>query len=294
MARWGSANQISLAAGANLVNFLRGQTGNEGFEAGVATKLYRDRVHVLGDVVGGQPTYVKAPKSTYQDAGYQAFKDANAGRVGMVYVAANDGMLHAFYAGADATDALGGKEAWAIIPTAVLPNLYKLADNNYANVHQFYVDGTPVVGDVRDASTSTWKTMLVGGLNAGGKSYYAIDVTAPASPKVMWEFKFSTTCYDGSAATAGADCHLGLTFGKPVITKIKDPSYAEGRWVVLISSGYNNVRGSGASGDGRGYLYVLDAITGKIIYKIDTGEGDATTPSNLGQLNAYIDDGSGQ
>jgi type IV pilus assembly protein PilY1 len=133
--------------------------------------------------------------------------------------------------------------------------------------------------------------MLVGGLNAGGKGYYAIDITDPATPKAMWEFKFGP-CYDGTAATAGADCHLGLTFGKPIITKVVDSSYPEGRWVVIVSSGYNNVRGGGLSGDGSGYLYVLDAITGTIVYKIDTGAGSATTPSNLGQLNAYVDDGS--
>jgi type IV pilus assembly protein PilY1 len=61
---------------------------------------------------------------------------------------------------------------------------------------------------------------------------------------------------------------------------------------VLVSSGYNNVRGAGSSGDGGGYLYVLDANTGAILYKIATGAGDASTPSNLGQLNAFIDDGA--
>jgi Tfp pilus tip-associated adhesin PilY1 len=280
-------------AGEKLVNYLRGQRGAEDFEAGTAGKLFRLRKHVLGDVVGGQPVYVKAPRSTYQDAGYQAFKAANASRTPMVYVAANDGMLHALYAGsASAVDPNAGKEAWAVIPSVVLPNLYKLADNDYRNVHQFYVDGTPVAGDVRDASTSTWKTLLVGGLNAGGKGYYALDITDPAAPKALWEFKYSATCYDGSLATAGADCHLGLTFGKPIITKIVAGGYPEGRWVVLVTSGYNNVRGAGLAGDGVGYLYVLDAISGNIIYKIATSDGSAATPSGLAQVNAYIEDGS--
>jgi Tfp pilus tip-associated adhesin PilY1 len=62
--------------------------------------------------------------------------------------------------------------------------------------------------------------------------------------------------------------------------------------VVMVTSGYNNVRGAGLSGDGGGYLYVLDAKTGSILYKIETSAGDATTPSNLGQLNVFIDDSS--
>jgi Tfp pilus tip-associated adhesin PilY1 len=289
----GTVNQRTEAAGEKLVNYLRGQRGAEDFEGGTAGRLFRLRKHVLGDVVGGQPVYVKGPRSTYQDAGYQAFKSANANRTPMVYVAANDGMLHALYAGsASVVDLNAGKEAWAVIPSVVLPNLYKLADNDYRNVHQFYVDGTPVAGDVRDASTSTWKTLLVGGLNAGGKGYYALDITDPAAPKALWEFKYSATCYDGSLATAGADCHLGLTFGKPIITKIVASGYPEGRWVVLVTSGYNNVRGAGLAGDGLGYLYVLDAISGNIIYKIATTDGSAAAPSGLAQVNAYIEDGS--
>ena len=282
-----STEQRTAAAGANLVNFLRGQLGFEGFKGGDVTKLYRKRKSALGDIIGGQPVYVKQPRATYLDAGYASFKSAQSGRTAMVYVAANDGMLHAFFADKTAADPLlGGQEAWAVIPSEVLPKLYKLADKNYEKNHQFYVDGSPVVGDVYDSVSSQWSTMLVGGLNAGGKGFYALDITDPINPVAKWEFKFSSTCFDASnPATAGADCHLGLSFGKPIITKL-----ATGRWVVLLTSGYNNVRGAGATGDGGGYLYVLDAKSGSILYKIETGAGSATTPSNLGQLNIFIDD----
>ncbi len=214
--------------------------------------------------------------------GYAAFKSANSGRTPMLYVPANDGMLHALYAGTNAADPQGGQEAWAFIPTAVLPNLYKLADTYYRNHHEFFVDGTPVVGDAFDGSA--WKTILVAGLNGGGKSYYALDVTDPASPKALWEFSRSNTCYNGTAATAGADCHIGYTYGKPVITKLADNS-----WVVLVTSGYNNVNAPSIAGDGQGYLYVLDAFTGQIRYKIATGVGNAGTPSGLAQVNVFVD-----
>ncbi|MDP3823444.1 MAG: PilC/PilY family type IV pilus protein [Burkholderiales bacterium] len=279
-----TVDQRTAAAGANLVNFLRGQRGNEGFESGTANKLYRDREHVLGDMVNAQPVYVKGPFADYGDAGYQAFKTANAARTPMVYSAANDGMLHAFYAGTSVSDPDGGREAWAIIPSAVLPNLFKLADANYKNTHQYFVDGTPTVGDIYDTGTSSWKTMLVAGLNAGGKSYYALDVTDPATPRGLWEFKWSNTCYDGTPATAGSDCHLGFSFGRPVITKL-----SSGQWVVMFTSGYNNISSPAAAGDGVGYLYVLNAATGQIIHKLSTGVGDSTTPSGLGQINNFVD-----
>ena len=148
-----------------------------------------------------------------------------------MYVGANDGQLHAF-------DAATGQENWAYIPSAVLPNLYALADKNYSSQHQYFVDGSPVVGRhlperaVVTCSAGQWKTILVGGLNRGGKGYYALDVTDPASPALLWEF---------------TDANLGYSFGNPVITKLKD-----GTWVVLLSSGYNNA-------DGLGRLYVVNA-----------------------------------
>ena len=282
----GSVNQRSLAAGANMVNFLRGQRGREGFDANTQL-FYRTRTGVLGDIVNAQPVFVKAPFAEYQDTDYLTFKANNAGRTPMVYVAANDGMLHAFYAGTTNIDPIGGEERWAFIPTMVLPNLHKLADNNYANLHQYFVDGTPGVGDVYDSVAATWKTILVGGLNAGGKGYYALDITDPANPKGLWEFKHTGTCA-GTPVGQTSDCHLGFSYGNPQISKITYTGYPEGRWVVFVTSGYNNVNTPAVTGDGVGYLYVLDAITGQIIYKISTGTGDATTPSGLGKINNFV------
>ena len=116
--------------------------------------------------------------------------------------------------------------------------------------------------DTTDNAAGTWKTILVGGLNHGGKGYYALDITTPAAPKGLWEFKLSSTCFDPTddttiAATAGADCHIGESFGNPIISKL-----ADGTWVVMFTSGYNNVNSPVTLGDGKGYLYVLDAGTG--------------------------------
>lgn len=277
----GTVNQRGLAAGANLVNFVRGQRGREGFDPDTQ-QLYRTRTAVLGDIVNAQPVFAKAPFAEYQDPGYLAFKAANANRTPMVYVAANDGMLHAFYAGANVSDPLGGEERWAFIPTMVLPELHRLTDNNYANLRRYYVDGTPTVGDIYDPVNAVWKTILVGGLNAGGKGYYALDITDPANPKGLWEFKHTATCA-GTPAGQSSDCHLGYTYGNPTISKL-----ADGRWVVFVTSGYNNVNTPAVTGDGIGYLYVLDALSGQIIYKISTGAGSAATPSGLGKIANFV------
>ncbi len=187
----GTVDQKTAARGQNLVNFLRGQRGKEGYVPNDIDKLYRARKHVLGDIVNSQPLYVRKAAFSYNDTGYSAFaaSSAIANRTPMAYVAANDGMLHAFYA---TTDSQGGEEAWSFIPRSVLPRLYKLADSNYAQLHEYYVDGRPIRDDVFDTATGQWKTILVGGLNKGGRGYYALDITNPTTPKALWEFTHST------------------------------------------------------------------------------------------------------
>lgn len=280
-----TVNQRAAAAGANLVNFIRGHRGLEDFLPNDLTKLYRQRKAVLGDIVGSQPSYLKGDAATdYVDAGYAAFKAATQSRIGMVYVGSNGGMLHAFRAGEDLTDPLGGREEWAFVPTVVMPNLFRLADSNFSNSHVYSVDGSPTVFSASNAGT--WKSVLVAGLNGGGKGFYALDVTDPLNPKALWELNWSDTCFSaGSPATHGADCHIGYTYGRPKFGKLSD-----GTWVVFATSGYNNVNSPAKTGDGVGYLYIIHAFTGKILKKISTGVGDATTPSGLAPIAPYADD----
>lgn len=269
-----TAAQKTLAnTGDNLVNYLRGQSAYEDL-TNSANPLYREREHVLGDIVNAVPVFVQKPQFNYEqyDTTYGSFKSTNATRGGNVFVAANDGMLHAF-------DSANGNERWAFVPSFVMPNMRELADSNYT--HRYFVDGSPTVADVCSSpgtgtpsvcsSATSWKTVLVAGLDKGGCGYYALDVTDPANPKGLWEFTHD---------------QMGYSYGHPVITRRKD-----GKWVAIFSSGYNNVPGTcgKTTGDGGGYVFVVDAMTGTLLDTISTGEGSATTPSNLGKLNAWVE-----
>ncbi len=261
-----SASDKTLANnGSRLVDYLRGvrtyeaQTKNASDQTVEA--LYRKRAHVLGDIINGAPVHVGKPPFSYGDAGYADFVRTRSTRKPVVYVAANDGMLHAFSAAA----ADGGSELWAYVPNAVMPKLYKLADAGYASRHQYLVDGAPVMGDIKVGDN--WKTILVGGLGGGGRSYYALDITDPADPKPLWEF---------------TDANLGDAYGNPVITK-----KADGTWIVAFASGYNNT-----TGDGKGRLFVLNANTGAKLLDIPTTAGSTATPSGLSKINAWIDSAS--
>lgn len=277
-----AAEMTQANMGQSLLGFLRGQTQHE-MRAGNTYPVYRVREHALGDTVNAKPAYVKAPQMAFADAttpDYASFKAANSARQGVLYVAANDGMLHAFNAEDATTGGVttpGGAELWAYLPRMVMPGLYRLAEEQYATAHRYFVDGSPEVMDifVQGAAPDipAWKTILVGGLNAGGRGFYALDVTTPSSPKALWEI-----CSD-STLCAISDPDIGYSYGNPVITK----RASDGRWVVLVASGYNNV----APGTGRGYLFVLDAVTGAILNKIDTGAGSTATPSGLSRISAW-------
>jgi type IV pilus assembly protein PilY1 len=238
----------------SLINYLRGQWSLE-TRATNLTRLYRDREHVMGDIIDGKPVYVRLPPFNYSENAYQTFKAGLSARQPVVYVAANDGMLHA-------VDANTGNELWAYVPSFSWPKMKQLADSGYGTAHQFLTDGAPTISDIYTGSS--WKTILVAGLNGGGNGYYALDITTPASPVVLWEF---------------TDVNMGLTFGNPVVGKT-----ADGVWSVFVTSGYNNA-------DGVGRLYVINAATGALRFTISTGVGTAVTPSGLGRIAAWVDDG---
>jgi type IV pilus assembly protein PilY1 len=261
-----SSSDQSSASGEPLVNFIRGLREKEGPPEDTS-KYFRQRTHVLGDIVNSEAVYVKQPLYEYVDSGYSTFKTSNASRTPVVYVGANDGMLHAF-------DAATGQELWAYVPKLLFPKLYLLADKLYTTNHQFYVDGSPTVGDVYFGGA--WHTILVGGFSSGGRGYYALDITDPANPKGLWEF---------------TDANMGYSYGRPEITKL-----ANGTWVALLTSGYNNVN----PGNGQGYLYAVDVSNGTAIRTIGTGVGSdsltisgvcttAPCPSGLAQFRAWVE-----
>ncbi|MFT3962815.1 MAG: PilC/PilY family type IV pilus protein [Propionivibrio sp.] len=96
----------------------------------------------LGDIVNSAPMYVGPPKLGHQDASYKSFAEDKAGRTPMVYVGANDGMLHGFRADT-------GEEKLAYVPSELYrarrgeQPLSKLTQPGYGssgNQHQYYVE----------------------------------------------------------------------------------------------------------------------------------------------------------
>jgi type IV pilus assembly protein PilY1 len=275
------AQKVSANSGENLVNWLRGQqqyaddTIYRAYSSYQASPASTAVPIVLGDIASSKPAFARDPRKGYTIAGYAKFKADNTpplvtARKAMVYTAANDGMLHAF-------DAATGEEQWAYAPRITMKKLAALASTNYSTNHVFTTDGSPELADVQIGGV--WKTVLVAGLGGGGRGYYALDVTDPLHPGLLWEM-----CTD-SALCSVSTPHLGLSYGNPQF------GMWQGKWVVYLTSGYNNVKDvdGGTGGDGAGHLFIVDIASGALT-DISNLSGDATlptpTPSGLAKITA--------
>ena len=192
----------------------------------------------------------------------------------MVYVGANDGIVHAFNG---AMSGAGASEIFGYIPNALFAGLSSPSARRpstawrcWATRHgsplpgerntpgNFDVDFTRTYnGSTVGSGTPDWHSILVGGLGKGGRAYYALDITNPAAitaasaasretvaaSKVLWEF---------------TDSRLGFTYGEPVFVKTR--KYG---WTVILPSGYNNP-------DGSGYIFFVNPRTGALLEAVST------------------------
>jgi type IV pilus assembly protein PilY1 len=262
----GVADSAGNLLGSSRLTYLRGECSTiprTACNEGKAATNWRERPNsVLGDIVNSTPVYVGVPDVGWASASYATFRQTNLLREPMLYTGANDGMLHGF-------DVATGAEKIAYVPSAAYfdpvsagqPGLVKLTGQHYA--HKYFVDGTPMVNDVE--ISDTWKTYLVGGLNWGGRGFYALDITDPtkfsegnASTIVKWEF----------TNTNPAENDLGFTYTQPTYPPLKGTSQQivkmhNNRWAVIVGNGYpgattNNTGSGSPTGNAALYIIFLD------------------------------------
>ena len=251
--------------GLERVAYLRGDDTHESTNgsftcaSSTPTSNFRQRsASKLGDIINSNPWYVGAPSAGYSDVdypGYSAYRLSKRTRKPVVYTGGNDGMLHGFDASLDTTavstglpTATSGTEVLAYIPSPLFPNLSKLTAQTYNQNHLYFVDGSPMIGD---AYLTTWHTILVGAMGAGGKGYYALNITDPvtgftesnAANILLWEFNSTD------------DIDMGNAYNLPPVNSSTGQAkqivkMANGKWAAIIGNGYN-------SPDGKAVLYIL-------------------------------------
>ena len=128
-----------------------------------------------------------------------------------------------------------------------------------------------------------WGTVLIGGLRYGGKDYevddlnqdgvaddpatfsscyFALDITNPGGPKLLWEFNDPD--------------HLGLTSSYPAVARVGRAD-ERGDWYVIFGSGptdYDGTSDQMASG------FVLNLLTGNLERRFGANPGGDGFPEN--------------
>lgn len=284
----------------DVVDYIRGDQSHEQTQSGP----YRNREKILGDIVNSDIVFSGGENFGYQDlcadnysaadcailtytGTYSAYVTTKQSRPKMVYVGANDGMLHGFNA-----DSM--QEQFAYVPRSVLIDtvsstdlraaLVQLTSPSYIGSHRYFVDGSPWVGDACllspavNCTASDWRTVLVGTTGAGTKGVFALDVSNPSS------FSASNVLWD---LTAQGDVDLGYVIGQPVIGRLND-----GNYYAIFGNGYLSTRGCPV-------LYLVNLATGAIrrlsAVSGNLGSGNSGTdcaPSNgLGRPSLFDDPG---
>lgn len=248
--------------GSQRVAYLRGSTAREARNCtGCPAPTFRNRpTSVLGDIVNSAPVYVNGATANFRDTiesvRYSSYAATRALATPMIYVGANDGMLHGF-------NATTGAEVFAYVPWAVRNKLSAIGDLGYS--HQYTVDGSPTVGDA--FYNGAWHTVLVSGMNAGAQGLFGLDVSHPsafteatAGSVVRWEI-------------TGSDPDVGYIFGQPIVAKMRN-----GRWMAIVGNGYNST-------NGHAVLLLVDVETGAIT-RVDTLSGSSAAPNGLSGVAA--------
>ncbi len=249
---WGNltAAQQTAIGSQQVLDYIRGDRSQERVNGG----NFRDRTSLLGDIIHSSPVAVtKLQSSTFysvlpgtEGSSFLSFLAAKQSRPDMVYVGANDGLLHALQAS-------DGVEAFAYAPSSLFAGLAAYAKPDYG--HKYYVDGLLTVADAY--LSGAWKSVLLGTLGRGSKGLFALDVTSPGSfdaGDVMWEFTHA---------------ELGNVLGEPQIVRTNS-----GHWVAIVGNGYN-------SSSDRAGLIIVDLATGTLLAHIETSAGSAANSNGL-------------
>jgi hypothetical protein len=222
---------------------------------------------ILGDIYHSTPVVIGAPSFFFTENNYQTFYNTYKSREMMIYVGTNEGMLHGF----KNTD---GSEKFAIIPKSLLGKL-----KNLSATHEFYVDASPKAYDVYFTAESKWKTVIVSGLRGGGPYYFAVDVTDPDNPKILWEWPNATL---DPVNTDPVAAKLGDTWGKPDIGKVKVGGNT--KFVAFVTGGYSTLGNRGNS------FHIIDIETGCALKSFTVGDSTNKIPSGP---TAYDADNNG-
>lgn len=275
-----SRNKLSDRHAEIALNYIR---GDQSLEA--ATGLRPRGSHLLGPVVNSTPWVQQRPMANWGESvsGYGRFYQVHKFRQKVLWVGANDGMLHAFHGDT-------GEELLAYVPGALAQRLAEipLQRSGVTKLHGVdfvsgmealpsgdiwpYVDGNPYTADVKLGAE--WRTYVFGTLGRGGRGIFALDATDIAALKESHAsriFKWQFTAADDEDLgyqTGDVKLHPNSNQATP-IARLNN-----GKFAVILGNGQHSLSGkavlyilyvdgpSGGSWSGRYQKIVVDSSSG--------------------------------
>ncbi len=200
-----------------------------------------------------------------------------------IMMGSNDGYLRMFR-NTDAEANEIGEEVWGFMPRTVMDKMTTLRTNialEEGPPHPYTVDGAPVVytrdvngnGTIDDGD----RVIVFVGLRRGGNAYYALDITDPDAPYLLWRITSADTGFET----------LGQTFSTPQIGALSLDVDGEATTtpIIVFGGGYDtnkDARGAGGTNDNEGNaIYVVNALTGALIWKAAHDEMVDSIPSDV-------------
>ena len=262
---------------ADVVDFMHGRNGS------ARDYSVTPNGHRLGDPFHASAALAGPPVSDLPFVSYYEYQADEADRIPVIFLATNQGMVHAFRVQDTGSEDTKGEELWAYIPGSLLP---KVA-NQMPTAHIWGADSTPVVEDIRlfkdndfDSNDEEWMSILIGGLRQGGYGYYALDVSEPETPKFLWEI---TPQKEVDLDEDGENDFINLkeTYATPLLGTVftNHPTMGSGplgEIAVAIFPGGFNPASRNASTD----LYIVTADEGVLIKRLEP-----EFPDDLGCTN---------
>lgn len=245
------------------LNLPSGIVGNDLVEWSKGTNKtgLKTRTVLLGDIINS-PLAVASPTDQTAadlvgDSSYSTYLTTKAsGMNSNLVVNGNDGFMSVINSNT-------GARVYAYMPSSVLPSLHFIADPAYINgtSHKFLNDGQVGIFDAQ-FNNSAWKTVALGGVGAGGKAFFAVqlfDATVGNIYNALWELRAPDT-----PDTSNPLNDIGYAYAKPEVARLPD-----GRWAAFIANGYGSNSGVAA-------LYIVDIRDGSLIKKIVVDSTETT------------------
>lgn len=208
----------------------------------------------------------------------------------VLYIATNQGFLHAIDVNQPDVvgDNTGGNEIFAFMPNELVGNLHAQSQESNSGAHIYGIDGPTTIwrqdldgdGIINNAD----KVYLYFGMRRGGSAYYALDITDPTDPQLLWKIDKNSPGFS----------RMGQSWSKMTLADIKQGNTT--RKTLVFAGGYDTdqdnlsvARSEFGDDEGLG-IYFVNAETGALYRSIGPSVINGVASNNFNVRGSSFND----